>query len=43
MNERICVTGYHCVIVSEFKTFFAALAWEVHGVDNDKRAELFAP
>ena len=43
MNGRMLVTGSSGLIGSEVVSHFAALGWEVHGVDNNMRADFFGP
>jgi CDP-paratose 2-epimerase len=40
---RILVTGSSGLIGSEVVSHFDALGWEVHGVDNNMRADFFGP
>src|SRR2546426_5425910 len=40
---RILITGSSGLIGSEVVSHFAALGWEVHGIDNNMRAEFFGP
>ncbi len=40
---RILVTGSSGLIGSEVVTHFDALGWDVHGVDNNMRADFFGP
>jgi CDP-paratose 2-epimerase len=40
---RLLVTGSSGLIGSEAVAHFAALGWEVHGVDNNMRADFFGP
>jgi CDP-paratose 2-epimerase len=40
---RILVTGSSGLIGSEIVSHFDALGWEVHGIDNNMRAEFFGP
>jgi CDP-paratose 2-epimerase len=40
---RLLVTGSSGLIGSEVACYFAALGWEVHGVDNNMRADFFGP
>lgn len=41
--NRILVTGSSGLIGSEVCTFFGNLGWDVHGVDNNMRAQFFGP
>lgn len=41
--SKALVTGSSGLIGSEMATFFAAMGHEVHGVDNNMRAEFFGP
>lgn len=41
--RRLVVTGCSGLIGSEVCTHFAALGWELHGVDNNGRAAFFGP
>ena len=44
MTERtLLVTGSSGLIGSEVVSFFAGEGWEVHGVDNNMRADFFGP
>lgn len=44
MNKRkLLVTGSSGLIGSEVVCFFAGEGWEVHGVDNNMRADFFGP
>ena len=40
---KILVTGSSGLIGSEVVAFFAGQGWEVHGVDNNQRADFFGP
>jgi CDP-paratose 2-epimerase len=40
---RILVTGSSGLIGSEVCTHFAALGWQIHGLDNNQRAVFFGP
>jgi CDP-paratose 2-epimerase len=40
---KLLVTGSSGLIGSEVVSFFAADGWEVHGIDNNRRAEFFGP
>ncbi len=40
---RLLVTGSSGLIGSEVVDFFCPLGWEVHGVDNNMRADFFGP
>ncbi len=41
--RKLLVTGSSGLIGSEVVTYFDALGWEVHGIDNNMRAEFFGP
>lgn len=41
--NKLLVTGSSGLIGSEVVTHFDALGWEVHGVDNNLRADFFGP
>ncbi len=41
--KRVFITGSSGLIGSEAVTFFDALGWEVHGVDNNMRRDFFGP
>lgn len=41
MTKRLLVTGSSGLIGSEVVEAFSAMGWEVHGVDNNLRAEFF--
>ena len=43
MKDRLLVTGSSGLIGSEVVDFFCRLGWEVHGVDNNMRADFFGP
>ncbi|MCL4253903.1 MAG: NAD-dependent epimerase/dehydratase family protein [Anaerolineae bacterium] len=43
MAKKILVTGSSGLIGSEVVVHFDALGWEVHGVDNNMRADFFGP
>lgn len=43
MTRRLLVTGSNGLIGSEMVTHFCARGWEMHGVDNNMRAEFFGP
>ncbi|HSM15980.1 MAG TPA: NAD-dependent epimerase/dehydratase family protein, partial [Gemmatimonadales bacterium] len=40
---KILVTGSSGLIGSEVVTYFDHLGWEVHGIDNNMRADFFGP
>jgi CDP-paratose 2-epimerase len=42
-SKRILVTGSSGLIGSEVVTYFDELDWEVHGIDNNMRADFFGP
>ena len=42
-SKSILVTGSSGLIGSEVVAYFAANAWQVHGVDNNMRADFFGP
>src|ERR1700677_3614591 len=42
MNNLV-VTGSSGLIGSEVVDYFCSLGWEVHGVDNNLRADFFGP
>lgn len=42
-TTKLLVTGSSGLIGSEVCTYFSALGWEVHGVDNNQRAVFFGP
>lgn len=41
--KRLLVTGSNGLIGSEMVRHFHALGWEVHGIDNNMRADFFGP
>src|SRR5919197_4819002 len=41
--KRLLVTGSSGLIGSEIVVHFANLGWQVHGVDNNMRADFFGP
>ena len=41
--KRMLVTGSNGLIGSEMVRHFHEFGWEVHGVDNNMRAEFFGP
>jgi CDP-paratose 2-epimerase len=41
--KRLLVTGSNGLIGSEMVSHFHALKWEVHGLDNNMRADFFGP
>ncbi|MBI3951338.1 MAG: NAD-dependent epimerase/dehydratase family protein [Acidobacteria bacterium] len=41
--KRMLVTGSSGLIGSEVVSYFDALGWEVHGIDNNMRADFFGP
>lgn len=41
--KRMLVTGSSGLIGSEVCAYFSGIGWEVHGVDNNGRAEFFGP
>ena len=43
MTEKLLVTGSSGLIGSEVVDFFCRLGWEVHGIDNNLRADFFGP
>ncbi|MFO1499949.1 MAG: NAD-dependent epimerase/dehydratase family protein [Verrucomicrobiota bacterium] len=43
MSERAVVTGSSGLIGSEVVDYFCRLGWEVHGCDNNMRADFFGP
>lgn len=43
MTRKLLVTGSSGLIGSEVVTYFAGEGWEVHGVDNNMRADFFGP
>ena len=40
---KLLVTGSSGLIGSEVVSYFCKLSWEVHGVDNNMRADFFGP
>jgi CDP-paratose 2-epimerase len=42
-SKRLIVTGSSGLIGSEVCIHFAALGWEIHGIDNNQRAVFFGP
>jgi CDP-paratose 2-epimerase len=40
---KLLVTGSSGLIGSEVVSYFSALGWQVHGVDNNMRADFFGP
>ena len=40
---KLLVTGSSGLIGSEVCVHFSELGWEIHGVDNNQRAEFFGP
>lgn len=42
-SKKLLVTGSSGLIGSEVVTYFATQGWEVHGVDNNMRADFFGP
>ena len=42
-NKKIFVTGSSGLIGSEVCVYFAALGWQIHGLDNNQRAVFFGP
>ncbi|MBO9309563.1 MAG: NAD-dependent epimerase/dehydratase family protein [Chloroflexi bacterium] len=40
-KRKLLVTGSNGLIGSEVVTYFDALGWEVHGIDNNMRADFF--
>ena len=42
-KKRLLVTGSSGLIGSEVVVHFHALGWEVHGIDNNMRADFFGP
>lgn len=42
-TKKLLVTGSSGLIGSEVVNFFSELGWEVHGVDNNMRADFFGP
>src|SRR6185295_13662202 len=43
MTKILLVTGSSGLIGSEVVDYFCRLGWEVHGVDNNMRADFFGP
>ncbi|HYV99154.1 MAG TPA: NAD-dependent epimerase/dehydratase family protein [Gemmatimonadaceae bacterium] len=43
MQKRLIVTGSNGLIGSEMVSHFCSQGWEVHGVDNNMRADFFGP
>ena len=43
MRRKLLVTGSSGLIGSEVCTYFSNSGWDVHGVDNNMRAEFFGP
>lgn len=43
MTRQLLVTGSSGLIGSEVATYFCERGWEVHGVDNNMRADFFGP
>jgi CDP-paratose 2-epimerase len=43
MKRKLLVTGSNGLIGSEMVSHFCAKGWEVHGLDNNMRAEFFGP
>jgi CDP-paratose 2-epimerase len=43
MKNKLLVTGSSGLIGSEVVSYFASTGWEVHGVDNNMRADFFGP
>lgn len=41
--RRLLVTGSSGLIGSEVVAYFSAQGWEIHGIDNNMRAEFFGP
>jgi CDP-paratose 2-epimerase len=41
--KKLLVTGSSGLIGSEVVSYFDALGWEVHGIDNNMRADFFGP
>jgi len=41
--KRLLVTGSNGLIGSEMVRYFHQLGWEVHGIDNNMRADFFGP
>jgi CDP-paratose 2-epimerase len=40
---KLLVTGSSGLIGSEVVTYFSSLGWDVHGIDNNMRADFFGP
>jgi len=43
MIKKLLVTGSSGLIGSEVVSYFDGLGWEVHGIDNNMRADFFGP
>ena len=43
MANKLLVTGSSGLIGSEVADFFSKLGWDVHGIDNNMRADFFGP
>ena len=43
MTKKILVTGSNGLIGSEMVAYFSQAGWEVHGIDNNMRADFFGP
>ena len=43
MSRRLLITGSSGLIGSEVVAYFASEGWDVHGVDNNLRADFFGP
>lgn len=43
MTKTLLVTGSSGLIGSEVCTWFSGAGWQIHGVDNNQRAEFFGP
>jgi CDP-paratose 2-epimerase len=41
--KKMLVTGSGGLIGSEVVSFFAQQGWEIHGIDNNMRADFFGP
>lgn len=41
--KKLLVTGSSGLIGSEVCTYFGALGWQIHGIDNNQRATFFGP
>ena len=39
MTQKLVVTGSSGLIGSEVCLYFASMGWEIHGIDNNQRAE----